>query len=204
MYNGYNTTGIEVIDLKNDKEIDLIKIPKGTDEPYSYSWRNDSSYVIFSFGNKQIVKYTLPKEYWDNPANNAEADKQELSEKLRLEGFALYQRHKDAEAVKKYEEALKQSESAQLYYDYGNSLSNLKDRLEDSIKAYQKALELGYSQSNLVHYNIACVYSRTGKISEAYGALQKALDAGYKQVEYFEKDSDLANLRKDSGWARLV
>ncbi len=51
-----------IIDIEKNKVIDKIEIPKQYEPPEIYSWRNDSSYVIFSFGNKQIVKYVIPKE----------------------------------------------------------------------------------------------------------------------------------------------
>lgn len=129
-----------------------------------------------------------------NKINNA------LFDKLHNEGFALYKQHKDAEAVLKYEEALKYGESAQLWYDYGNSLSNLKNRLEDSLKAYQKAVDLGFDKKHLALYNMACVESKLGKLKEAYYNLTLAVQAGYNSFKQIEKDSDLMNLRADKDW----
>lgn len=202
LYCGYETKGVVVQDLRTRKIIDVIPMPKNTDEPLSYSWRIDSSYVVFTFGGKVIVKYTLPKEYWDIDTNDYINSNETMVETLRKEGYALYKQKKDQEAVKKYEEALKYGENAQLWYDYANSLSNLKDRLEESFKAYRKAIELGFDKKNLAYYNLACVYSRLKKIPEAYEYLSKALESGYNSYSHIEKDSDLENLRADKNWKK--
>jgi tetratricopeptide (TPR) repeat protein len=121
-------------------------------------------------------------------------------EQLHQKAYALYQQHKDTEAVKEYEEALKYGESGEFYYDYANSLSNLKDRLEDSLAAYWRSIELGFNKKYLAYYNIACIDSRMEKLQEAYENLEKALESGYKNLDHIETDSDLLNLRSDKGW----
>jgi tetratricopeptide (TPR) repeat protein len=86
-----------------------------------------------------------------------------------------------------------------LYYDYGNSLSNLNDHLKEAIDAYKACLRLDEFYY-LADYNLACVYSRIGMISDAYEELRTALIYGYRNLNYIEKDPDLINLRADSSW----
>ena len=187
-----------IYDIKKQKIIEYQILTNQI--PRSFSWFSDISYFIFSMNDKEVYKYTLPNEYW---ITNKGSDIK-LSEKLHLDGFALYKQHKDAEAVVKYEEALKYGESAQIYYDYGNSLSNLKDRLEDSLKAYQKAVDLGFDKKHLALYNMACVDSKLGKLKEAYYNLTLAVQARYNSFKQIEKDSDLMNLRADKDWSQYL
>jgi tetratricopeptide (TPR) repeat protein len=194
------------IDFNNDKIFDEMHISNFL-YPLNFSWRNDSSYVIINFGFS-IVKYTLPVDYWDEEISatnqiGMQSGSNEQFNRLINEGYNFYKAHNDIEAVKKYEEAIKLGESAELYYDYANSLSNLKDRLDDSIKAYKKAIKLGYEKKELVYYNIACVYSRQSNISEAYMNLNLAVNNGYKQINYFLKDPDLVNIRADKDWKKF-
>jgi len=199
IYHGYTSLGLRVVDLQSRKTIDVIPIPKGSlDEPEYYYWQNDSLYVIFSFGNI-IIKYTVPNQGADTNVSSV-VDTNTLVKQLHEEGFRLYKQKRDREAVLKYEEALRYAENARLWYDYGNSLSNMEGRLLEAVEAYQKALLLGFEKKYLVYYNIACVYSRLNRISEAYENLHFAVMYGYKNYKHIEKDADLVNLRSDRGW----
>tara|TARA_B100000315_G_C14529389_1_gene565402 strand:- start:974 stop:1381 length:408 start_codon:yes stop_codon:yes gene_type:complete len=48
----------------------------------------------------------------------------------------------------------------------------------------------------VVHYNLACSLSLTGKPKEALGALKKAVLLGYSDFKYILGDSDLVSLRE--------
>jgi len=194
----------DVIDLKRNIIFDILMLTNMLssnyyeESPKYFRWKLDSSSVIFRCS--KMFKYTLPKKYWDVNRNSTSGVGGNNFESLQREGYAFYLKHQDAEAVKKYEEALKLGESAELWYDYANSLSNLKDRLTDSLTAYQKAIDLGFDKKTLAFYNLACVYSRLGKIPEAYQSLGKALESGYQSYDHVESDSDLENLRMDKDW----
>lgn len=118
---------------------------------------------------------------------------------LLEEGFSLYKTHNDQAAISKYEEALTHYASAEIYYRYGNSLSNIP-QLEDAVQAYQIALELNYDKPGLVYYNIACAYSRMNQSKEAFANLELALNNGYKSFDHIEKDEDLVWLRSQPEW----
>ena len=118
---------------------------------------------------------------------------------LNEEGYKLYKLKKDSEAIVKYKEAIELIEDPLFYYNYGNSLSNVSKYYE-AVKAYEKALQMGYNPGYLVQYNIACAYSKLGNIIEAYRFLHLAISGGYKNFKHIAEDSDLANLRKDKSW----
>jgi len=53
-------------------------------------------------------------------------------------------------------------------------------------------------------YNAACCYALSGKSSEAFGWLTKAIQAGWRNVDHLKEDSDLASLRTDERWPKIV
>lgn len=48
----------------------------------------------------------------------------------------------------------------------------------------------------LVHYNLACSYSRTRQFRRAARALLKSLENGYRDFDWLRKDPDLETLRQ--------
>lgn len=48
----------------------------------------------------------------------------------------------------------------------------------------------------VIHYNLACSFSLTGKLKEAIDELKKAVLLGYDDFSYILEDADLANVRK--------
>ncbi len=119
--------------------------------------------------------------------------------KFNAEGFKLYKAKKDADAIKQYELAIDALPNGEIYYNYANSLSNVK-RYEDAIKAYEIALKLDSPRPELALYNIACAYSLMNKPDNAYKYLASAVERGYNAFEFIKKDSDMANLRKQPDW----
>jgi len=118
---------------------------------------------------------------------------------LNEEGYKLYKLKKDKEAIEKYKRAIDLIEDPLFYFNYGNSLSNV-DKYEEAIKAYLKAMRLGYFPGYLALYNVACAYCRLGNSKEAYFYLHLAIDEGYRNYKYIQTDPDLDNLRKDKNW----
>lgn len=55
-----------------------------------------------------------------------------------------------------------------------------------------------------VHYNLACSLSNLGEVDESLDALKKALDLGYRDIPYLMSDPDLANVRSDPRFKRLL
>ena len=48
----------------------------------------------------------------------------------------------------------------------------------------------------LVHYNLACSYSLTGKMDQVAAALERALDRGYRDFAWLARDPDLKKFRR--------
>lgn len=126
----------------------------------------------------------------------------EKSKILMKEGFRLYQNQNNRAAIIKYEEALRYYPSGELYYNYGNSLANDHDYIQ-SIKAYRVAYSLSYPKTNIIYYNIACVYSLNNDTSNSYSNLLLAVINGYSNLYYLNEDQDLANLHKTPVWNYL-
>ena len=55
-----------------------------------------------------------------------------------------------------------------------------------------------------VNYNIACIYSRQGKVSEALRQLSHALEKGFNKWEILRKDPDLENIRETQYYKSLM
>lgn len=53
-------------------------------------------------------------------------------------------------------------------------------------------------------YNLACSYAVLGMLDPAFAALQRALDLGYRHFAHLARDPDLAALRRDPRFVRLV
>jgi len=68
---------------------------------------------------------------------------------------------------------------------------------------YQKGLQADLCLARLspldpaIYYNLACDYSRLGRIDEAFVLLRAAVLLGYRDRERMDRDPDLENLRKD-------
>ncbi|MFH1092652.1 MAG: hypothetical protein V1739_00695 [Candidatus Omnitrophota bacterium] len=75
--------------------------------------------------------------------------------------------------------------------------------------AVDKRLSELRPDDSIVHYNLACSFSLTGKINEAIEALKKAVNLGYDDFDYMNIDQDLLNVRNNNrykeifnGWTR--
>ena len=75
---------------------------------------------------------------------------------------------------------------------------------------FQKGLELDLKLAQLkpdnetIHYNLACSYALTGQTDNALCNLSKALDLGYNDVAHLCGDNDLAPLKSDPRFHKLV
>jgi len=53
------------------------------------------------------------------------------------------------------------------------------------------------------HYNIACLYSVTGKKELALEHLKKSIDRGFMDFSWMDRDKDLDNIRNEPGFRAL-
>jgi adenylate cyclase len=56
----------------------------------------------------------------------------------------------------------------------------------------------------MVLYNVACIYSMTGRIADALDCLEKAATAGLSQREWYEHDNNLDPLRDHPRFKALL
>lgn len=56
----------------------------------------------------------------------------------------------------------------------------------------------------LVHYNLACSYALMKNVNASFEALERAIVLGYKDIYHLENDKDLAHLRNDDRYQKLV
>ena len=59
-------------------------------------------------------------------------------------------------------------------------------------------------QDARVWYNLACSFSLTGKIDEAFNALGRSFSMGYDDFEHLSADPDLEPLRRDPRYQELM
>ena len=59
-------------------------------------------------------------------------------------------------------------------------------------------------ENSVIWYNLACSYSLSKKINEAFESLFKAVNLGYKDLSHIKKDQDLNNLRNDSRYEEVL
>jgi len=75
---------------------------------------------------------------------------------------------------------------------------------------FQKGLDMDASLVRLrpgdptAYYNLACSYSLLLQIDEALAALNKAMVLGYRDIGQMMADADLANLRRDPRFRKLI
>ena len=55
----------------------------------------------------------------------------------------------------------------------------------------------------IVHYNLACSYSLTGRIELACWALARSIDLGYRDFKWLAKDPDLTKLRQSAIYRKI-
>tara|TARA_R110000868_G_scaffold300224_1_gene560653 strand:- start:1298 stop:1969 length:672 start_codon:yes stop_codon:yes gene_type:complete len=67
-------------------------------------------------------------------------------------------------------------------------------------EAMELGLHLCQRGSGIDCYNVACLNSRNGNITDAKVYLKKATSFGFKKWEYFKNDPDLKKLRQEVNW----
>ena len=146
-------------------------------------------------------------------------------------GTAFAQQHEQGknpftqEEGKKLQETQKDLSEAFQYKDYATGLKVLREQmpileralarieagevdLGDQVEMWKKLLTVGrdgfpYSISTN-WYNQACCLSMTGEKPGALDALAKAIEYGYLDVDHMKLDDDLAPLREEAAYKKLL
>jgi tetratricopeptide (TPR) repeat protein len=143
----------------------------------------------------------LSLSYATGKLSKDQVDKNAIAKAKALvnEANVLLKLKKNEEAIAKFEEAFEYATSADAYYRYGNALSNVL-KLEESIKAYDISIELGYDKEYYAIYNKGCSYSILKNAEESFKYILLAVDKGYTAIPYMEKDPDLEYVRSLPEW----
>lgn len=124
-------------------------------------------------------------------------------EELMAKGREYIQEEDYKSAAKEFQKAVDEDpEFGTAWQLLGYSL-HLSGDLDKAIEAHMKASEFEESKL-LALYNLGCAYSLKNEPDKAFDYLNKAVAAGFKQMNYFETDKDLDNLRKDPRFAKVV
>jgi pentatricopeptide repeat protein len=77
------------------------------------------------------------------------------------------------------------------------------DNYAKAEREFQKVLEL-QARNEIALYNLACTYSRWGKLDEAIEMLRRSIEAGFDDVSHMDKDPDLDPIRDDPRTKQLL
>lgn len=114
----------------------------------------------------------------------------------------LYKQQKFEEAAKAYGEVIKdEPNNGRAWYFLGMSLHSL-GKWEQAIAAFEKNVAIAKNPSAM--YNIACGYARLNQADKSFEWLEKALTSGAAFAVNIETDEDLANIRKDARFKKMV
>lgn len=75
---------------------------------------------------------------------------------------------------------------------------------DESIELHKKIAALGGQGAQIGNYNIGCAFSLKKETDKAFEYLDKAVDAGFLDAGHVEGDSDLANIKEDPRFAKLI
>ena len=84
----------------------------------------------------------------------------------------------------------------------GQALTRAR-RHKEALEVDLRLVEL-LPEDPISRYNLACSYSLLKKLNESIVELRNALKLGYNDIPHMLKDRDLANVRKDRRFRRLV
>lgn len=73
---------------------------------------------------------------------------------------------------------------------------------DESLGHYREAVDLDPT-NQIAAYNLACGYSKLGRVDDGLAALETALKAGFDQWEWMMVDADLARVREDPRFREL-
>jgi hypothetical protein len=107
------------------------------------------------------------------------------------------------EAVTQYRALLSLDEKNGVAWHHLGYALHLQGELDEALKAHLRAAEFPRVRSRGL-YNAGCVYAMKKDADQAFDYLMKAANAGFNQTKTLEEDTDLANIRSDGRWAKLV
>lgn len=165
----------------------------GLDPEWSWPW-NGLGVVLFEMGREEEAREAFAKASALDPAwSRPHSD---LSILLRLSGRLDEAEKEAARAIELAPDRLDAVTA------YANVLQEQK-RFDEAREYHERAI-----QADPLHptpyYNIACLYSLQGDKEDALEYLRKAFDLSPSYARFARTDPDLAAVRKDPRFSRLV
>jgi putative intracellular protease/amidase len=133
----------------------------------------------------------------------AAQDTKPSAAQLRERASAAWQARDWEKSAELYRAIVKQDDrDAEAWHHLGYALHAL-GKLDEALAAHQKAAEFPATKVKGT-YNVACVHAMKGNKDEAFEWLRRAVDAGFKEADHLRQDEDLASLRDDPRFARML
>jgi tetratricopeptide (TPR) repeat protein len=122
---------------------------------------------------------------------------------LAEEAVAFYQAQEWEKAAAAYQTLVERERTNALaWFHLGTSQHHLK-HYEQAVAAFEQAEKNGFFPQ-FVAYSLAASYARMNEKEKAFEWLEKAVAAGYGNPEDLEGDEDLAGLRDDPRFGKIV
>lgn len=143
------------------------------------------------------------------PAKKRPANKKALGKQCEADtqrAIGLMQKNDYAGAVFYFEQAMTCGEAALLYQGIGVAQLN-RDVPDAAMEALVKAKDLAAKTGQddpQIHYNLACAYVRLGDKAAAIKSLQRAVALGFADPTTLATDRDLATLRDEPEFKKVV
>lgn len=120
----------------------------------------------------------------------------EDANKLYLNGVDAFKNKKNLDSADYYlRRSILKEPSGKAYYELGNVFMDQK-QYDKALSAYDLAENLDFQPFSKILYNKSCLYSLQKEVKLSSQYLEYALQAGYNNLDYIDKDEDLAELRK--------
>lgn len=84
----------------------------------------------------------------------------------------------------------------------GDTLTRIGEH-DDALMVDRRLTELR-PRDALVRYNLACSFSNVNRVDEALAELATAIRLGYREFDHMLRDPDLANVRRDPRFRKLI
>ena len=136
-------------------------------------------------------------------AGGVRADSQGNQHDVANQANAAYDAKDWQSAADLYEQIAKeQPTNPRIWYRLATALHGIGEQTK-AIAAYEKSLEEGLPPAR-GEYQLALVYASMREIEKSFEFLQKAADHGFNLPESFSSDPELAGLRGDARFAKLL
>lgn len=147
---------------------------------------------------KWFVAVAAALFFFSAPRGRAQSDST-----IAREADAAFQAKDWAKAAKLYDNlANAEPKNRRNWYRLGVALHSAGEH-QKAVDAFEKAMEAGLP-APIARFNIACAYATMKQNEKAWEHLEKAVSSGFNQPEQMSTDPDLASLRDDTRFPKLL